>query len=103
MVKLKALKKWLVDCKEINVSYPIRFSNISSGQFQKLKDKKLRERFASALEYIASDPLIGKPLQAEFKGCYSYRIGDYRVIYFFSKTEKYIGIIRIDHRREVYR
>jgi len=85
------------------MNYPIKFSNTASGQFQKLKDKKLKERVASALEYIASVPFIGKPLQAEFKGCYSYRIGDYRVIYSFSKTAKYIGIIRIDHRREVYR
>ncbi len=85
------------------MGYPIRFSNTASGQFQRLKEKKLKERIASALEYITSDPLVGKPLQVEFKGCYSYRIGDFRVVYSFSKTEKYIGIIRIDHRREVYR
>ena len=85
------------------MGYPIRFSNTASAQFLKLKDKKLKERVASALEYIANDPLVGKPLQAEFKGCYSHRIGDYRVIYSFSRAEKHIGIIRIDHRREVYR
>ncbi|MDO8662677.1 MAG: type II toxin-antitoxin system RelE/ParE family toxin [Candidatus Omnitrophota bacterium] len=85
------------------MSYPIRFSNTASGQFQKLKDKKLKGRITSTLEYIASEPLMGKPLQAEFKGCYSYRVSDYRVIYAFSKAEKSIGIIRIDHRREVYR
>ena len=89
--------------RESDMIYPIRFSNIASAQFQKLKDKKLKERIAAALEYIATDPLIGKPLQAEFKGCYSYRIGDYRVIYTFSRSEKYLDIIRIDHRREVYR
>jgi addiction module RelE/StbE family toxin len=82
---------------------PIRFSNTASKQFQKLKDKKLKERIASALEFIAKEPLRGKPLQAEFKGCFSYRIGDYRVIYTFFKEKKYIDIIRIDHRREVYR
>jgi len=85
------------------MSYLIRFSNTASSQFQKLKDKKLKERIAAALEYIATNPIIGKPLQAEFKGCYSYRIGDYRVIYAFSKTEKYLDIIRVAHRREVYR
>lgn len=85
------------------MSYLIRFSNTASRQFQKLKDKKLKERIATALEYIATSPFIGKPLQAEFKGCYSYRIGDYRVIYTFFKKKKYIDIIRIDHRREVYR
>lgn len=83
--------------------YPIRFSNTASSQFQKLKDKRLKERIVAALEYIATDPFIGKPLQAELKGYYSYRIGDYRAIYTFSKSEKYLDIVRIDHRREVYR
>jgi len=81
----------------------IVFSNTASRQYKKLKDKKLKERVTSALEYIAKDPLLGKPLQAEFKGCYSFRIGDYRVVYDFYKQEKAIGIIRIEHRREVYR
>jgi mRNA-degrading endonuclease RelE of RelBE toxin-antitoxin system len=85
------------------MSYPIVFSNTAAGQFKKLKDKRLKERMAAALEYIAREPLIGKPLQAEFKGCYSYRAGDYRVIYAFSKERRQIGILRIDHRREVCR
>lgn len=89
--------------KENYMIYPIRFSNTASSQFEKLKNKELKERIARTLEYIASDPMVGKPLQAEFKGCYSYRIGDYRVIYAFSKSEKYLDVIRIDHRREVYR
>lgn len=93
----------MADHKEDDMGYPIRFSNTASGQFQKFKDKKLKERIASALEHIATLPFLGKPLQAEFKGCYSYRVGDYRIIYTFSKTEKYIGIIRIDHRKEAYR
>lgn len=85
------------------MSHPIIFSNTASEQFKKLKDKKLKERIASALEYIAKEPFRGKPLQAELKGCYSYRVGDYRVIYTFSKEKKYVGIIRLSHRREVYR
>ncbi|MDP2940216.1 MAG: type II toxin-antitoxin system RelE/ParE family toxin [Candidatus Omnitrophota bacterium] len=85
------------------MSYLIKFSNTASKQFQKLQDTKLKERVVTALEYIAKEPLIGKPLQAEFKGCYSYRIGDYRLAYTFYKEQKYIGIIRIEHRREVYR
>ena len=83
--------------------YPVRFSNTAAGQFRKLKDRKLRERIASALEHVAGKPLTGKPLQAELKGCYSYRVGDYRLLYSFDKKRKYIGVIRIDHRREVYR
>lgn len=101
--KLNLLKKLLVGRKKGNMSYPVTFSNTASKQFQKIKDKKLKEKIASAIEYIAEEPLMGKPLQAEFKGCYSSRIGDYRVIYTFYKENKYICIIRIDHRKEVYR
>lgn len=77
--------------------YPLFFSNTAANQFKKLKDKKLRERIASALEYIAEEPLVGKPLQAEFKGYYSCRIGDYRVVYNFYKEKKKIYVVRIDH------
>lgn len=84
--------------------YSIRFSNIAAGQFNKLKNKKLKERIACALEYLAKEPLLGKSLKAEFKGLYSYRVGDYRIIYgLHHKERKYLDIIRIDHRREVYR
>lgn len=83
--------------------HPIIFSNTASKQYKKLNDIKLKERIASALEYIAKDPFVGKPLQAEFKGCYSFRIGDYRIVYDFSKQEKTVGIIRVEHRREAYR
>jgi mRNA interferase RelE/StbE len=83
--------------------YPIEFSNSASKQFKKIKDGKLKERIICALEYIAKEPLTGKALQAELKGCRSYRIGDYRIIYSFYPERKYISIIRVDHRREVYR
>lgn len=85
------------------MGYSIRFSNSASKEFQRLKDKKLKDRIAQALEYIAEEPSVGKPLQAEFKGCYSYPIGDYRVIYAFSREKRFVDIIRIDHRRQVYR
>lgn len=89
--------------KKADMSHLIRFSDTAAKQFQRFSDKKLKERVASALEFIAKEPFTGKPLQAEFKGCFSYRVGDYRIIYAFSKDKKDIGIIRIDHRRQVYR
>jgi mRNA interferase RelE/StbE len=76
---------------------------MAAAQFKKLSDRKLKDRIISALEYLAQSPLLGKALQAEFRGYYSYRVGDYRIVYYFSKEEKYIGIARIEHRREVYR
>ena len=85
------------------MSYSIVFSNTSAKQFQKLSNKKLKERISIALEYIANEPFIGKPLQAEFKGCYSYRVGDFRIIYTFHKENKILNILKVDHRRQSYR
>lgn len=43
----------------------------------------------------------GEALSGKFKGLYKLRVGDYRVVY--SKTERGFLILRIGHRREVYR
>ncbi len=41
------------------------------------------------------------PLSGSFEGLYKFRVGDYRVIY--SLSEGSILVIRVAHRREVYR
>ena len=55
------------------------------------------------IDVIAKDPFIGKPLKAELKGLYSYRAGDYRIIYSILKHVLTIQVIKVMHRREVYR
>jgi len=44
---------------------------------------------------------VGEPLKGEFRGLFKYRIGDYRIIY--SKTTDGVLVLRIAHRKEVYR
>jgi mRNA interferase RelE/StbE len=46
-------------------------------------------------------PPDGKPLHGDLQGCYSYRIGDYRVIY--TKIEEGVLVLWAGHRREVYK
>jgi len=46
-------------------------------------------------------PPEGKPLTGEFKGYYSYRVGDYRALYV--KIPEGALVLRIGHRREVYK
>jgi mRNA interferase RelE/StbE len=43
----------------------------------------------------------GKPLTGEFAWLFRLRVGDYRVIY--ARTEEGYLVLRIAHRREVYR
>ena len=60
-------------------------------------------RIANSLENLASDPYKGKMLKAQLKGLYSYRIGDYRIIYRIIKNQLIIQVIKVMHRRDVYR
>jgi len=50
---------------------------------------------------LATDPGKGEPLKGAFQGLFKYRIGDYRVIY--TKTQDGILVLRIGHRKDVYR
>lgn len=65
-----------------------------------LKDRK---RVAAKIQRLASNP---RPTGAEnLSGLDKYRLrqGDYRVLYSFDGTETTVVIVKIGHRREVYR
>lgn len=47
---------------------------------------------------------LGLPLQGDrFSGLWRYRVGDYRIIAQIKEAEITVLVIRIAHRREVYR
>lgn len=45
----------------------------------------------------------GKPLQGEMAGLWRYRVGDYRLICEIKDTVLSVIVLRIGHRRDVYR
>ena len=85
-------------------AYIIEWSNPAAKQFQKIKDKKLAQRIIEVIEQeIAVNPLCGKPLTEPFKGVRSYRIGRLRILYRPDIQKLTSVILRIDHRKNVYR
>lgn len=46
---------------------------------------------------------VGKPLRGELAGIYSARRGTYRVLYRVQEKEREVVVLRIEHRRDVYR
>ncbi len=56
-----------------------------------------------ALAEIQENPLSGKPLTRELTGRYSYKVGDYRVVYKINKKDQIIQVITAGHRSTVYR
>lgn len=82
--------------------YKIVFAPTAEKQFLRL-GKIVRIRVAHAIAKLADNPFLGKQLRGELKEYRSFRVGDYRVVYFIRNRILQIEIIRIAHRREVYR
>lgn len=64
-------------------------------------DQKKRIRCAIEGRLLENPILAGKPLRQSLKGHRKLRVGDWRVIYRIYKKD--IIILKIGHRREVYR
>ena len=60
------------------------------------------ERARRGIERLAQDPRVGKPLIGELAPFWSYRVGDYRVVYEVRQKEIVVLILMIGHRRDVY-
>ena len=75
--------------------------------FDDLKDldKDIARKIVNRVkEYLTQDPLkIGKPLKGQFSGLWKYRYGDYRVIYVIDLETETIKILKIRHRKDVYK
>lgn len=82
--------------------YKIVFAPTAERQFMRLS-RIVRIRVAQAIAKLAMNPFLGKQLRGELKDYRSQRVGDWRVVYFIRHQIIQIEIIRIAHRREVYR
>jgi mRNA interferase RelE/StbE len=59
-------------------------------------------RARSGLERLARNPRLGKPLRGPLTDLWSYRVGDYRVVYEIRRRELVILVLMIGHRRAIY-
>lgn len=62
-----------------------------------------QKKILAILPVIADNPFVGKKLEGELVGLYSYRIWPYRIIYKIYKNILVIVIIHISHRQEAYK
>ncbi len=70
--------------------------------FRKL-ERKEQERIAKKFNEFENNPELGKPLTGKLAGLWSLRIGDYRAIYQIRKSELIILVLKIRHRKSVYK
>ncbi|WP_018953379.1 type II toxin-antitoxin system RelE family toxin [Thioalkalivibrio sulfidiphilus] len=65
--------------------------------------KKDRLRLVSAIDELAENPYRGSALKGDLTGLRRIRVGNYRVVYEIREGELIVLVVRIAHRREVYR
>ena len=84
--------------------YKIKFTPSAAKDYHSIQPVYLKPKIANALEEIALKPhKTGRRLKAKLSGYYSYRISNYRIVYEIREKEKMVLILRIRHRRDVYR
>jgi len=84
------------------VLYSLRIKQSAFKELRRL-DKKERVRIIAAIDQLAKNPHIGKLLKGEFSGLRRIRSGNYRVIYEINEGEVLVLVLRIAHRKEIYR
>lgn len=83
--------------------YAITFARSARRELETL-DASVVRRVIAKVEGLAQDPRPSgsRKLQGE-QNLWRIRIGDYRVIYSVDDRQRVVDLVRIRHRREVYR
>ncbi len=84
-------------------SYNIEFSS-EAERFLEKTDAKTSLRIATAVGKLSTDPRpVGCKKMVGTKAEYRIRIGNYRVVYQIRKKVLMVFVIRIGHRKDIYR
>lgn len=84
------------------MTYRIRIKASAAKALRKLPPPE-RRRVTRAIDRLADEPHAGGTLKGEFAGLRRLRVGSYRIVYEVIAGELMILVVRVAHRREVYR
>jgi len=86
------------------VPYEIEWTAPALRQLRKL-DKQVARRVLTAVTRLGAEPRPAgvRALAGHPAGTMRLRVGDYRVVYLIEDSRVCIAVVRIAHRRDVYR
>ena len=85
------------------MAYSVQFSPAASRQFRRLT-RALQERLQQGIDGLETEPRPSGVVKLKGESdTYRLRLGDYRVIYEIHDTVLRVLVLRVGHRREVYR
>ncbi|TDC00054.1 type II toxin-antitoxin system RelE/ParE family toxin [Micromonospora fluostatini] len=85
------------------VTWKVEFTNAATRELAKL-DRSVQVRVSSAIDHLAEDPRpAGCVKLSGGDDRWRIRVGDYRIVYMILGDQVLVVVVRIAHRREVYR
>lgn len=84
------------------MNYSLQIKESAFKELQRI-DKPQRLRIIAAIEALPENPLAGKSLKGDLSGLRRIRVGDFRVVYEVIEQQILILIVRVAHRKSVYR
>ncbi len=88
--------------KVSNMTYSVSIKQSAVKALEKVT-REDRLRIIAAIDLLKTSPAAGGVLKGEFSGLRRIRIGNYRVVYEVQDQKLVVLVVRIGHRREVYR
>jgi mRNA interferase RelE/StbE len=83
--------------------YEINIKPSAAKELERLGTKKERARIIAAIRALARDPRPSGCTKLAGTEGYRIRIGTYRIVYTIEDNRLTITVIKIGHRRDVYR
>lgn len=62
-----------------------------------------QRRIVEAVEALPGNPLLGEALKGRWKGLRRLRVGVYRAVYALKEEELIILVLKVGHRKDIYR
>ncbi len=87
----------------MSTRYALQLTPAARRELARL-DRGVQKRLASAMESLADEPYPGGCRKlAALDGAWRIRVGDYRIVYQVEQGKLIVLVLRIAHRKDVYR
>ena len=85
-------------------TFEVRWHEDALDDLRRL-DRSVARRIVNRVESkLSMDPRgLGRALKGPLRGLYRFRVGDYRVVYLLEEGRLLILVVRVRHRKSVYR
>ena len=84
------------------MTYSLKIKSSALKEIQRLSHAD-RSRVVVAVDGLKQQPHVGTLLKGQFTGLRRIRVGRYRVIYEVQDAVLLVLVLRVGHRRDVYR